>query len=359
MDEITMLSKHGLRCIDLILRELMACNVPFGGKVIVIGGDWRQTLPVVPKGERIDIIEICLKSSFLWSSFETISLVSNMRNEGDVQFNHWLLDIGAGNVSPTEEIPNDAVQIPTSIVHQGNLIGTIFDANINRMSPIELAKRVILAPTNKDILEINRIIIGQQEGTAKVYYSTDSLQSEDVNDNYAYPVEHLYTLNPSGVPPHVLYLNPGTIVMLLRNLNPGKGLCNGTRMIVKTLHASFITCEILSECHRGDVVCIPRINFAPSDSNYPFILKRRQYPVVPAFAMTINEAQGQTFERVGVLLNSPVFCHGQLYVALSRTRNPNFVKIRIMETEGQGCNKNMWFTRNIVFREVIENEIEI
>lgn len=355
MDEITMLSKSGLRCIDTVLRELMNCDIPFGGKAIVIGGDWRQTLPVVPKGRRIDIVETCLKSSPLWRHFEQLSLVSNMRSDGNADFNQWLLDVGIGNVQIIAGLPHDSVQIPSSMVEHGSLIETVFERNINCLTPMELSKCVILAPTNKDILQINRKIIDQQEGIAKIYYSTDSIQSEDVNDVNAYPVEYLYTLTPSGVPPHVLCLKQGTIVMLLRNLNPKKGLCNGTRMIVKDLHNSFITCEIMSDLHRGDIVCIPRINFAPSDSNYPFILKRRQFPVIPAFAMTINKAQGQTFERVGIYLSSPVFSHGQLYVALSRSKNPNFVKVFIEKMDGQGCKSNeCWFTKNVVFKEIFE-----
>ena len=54
IDEVTMLPKHGLRCIEKLLRELMANNKPFGGKVFVVGGDFRQTLPIVPKGSRTD-----------------------------------------------------------------------------------------------------------------------------------------------------------------------------------------------------------------------------------------------------------------------------------------------------------------
>ena len=65
IDEITMLPKNGLRCIDLLLRELMKNDVSFGGKVLVLGGDFRQTLPVVQRGTRTEIIESCIKSSSL------------------------------------------------------------------------------------------------------------------------------------------------------------------------------------------------------------------------------------------------------------------------------------------------------
>ncbi|GBN21871.1 hypothetical protein AVEN_157149-1 [Araneus ventricosus] len=57
IDEITMLTKDDLRCIDSLLRDLMNNNKPLGGKVIIIGDDFRQTLPVIPKGTRADVIE--------------------------------------------------------------------------------------------------------------------------------------------------------------------------------------------------------------------------------------------------------------------------------------------------------------
>jgi len=108
--------------------------------------------------------------------------------------------------------------------------------------------------------------------------------------------------------------------MLLRNLNPKMGLCNGTRLYVLECHRNMIRAEVLSECNRGDIVTIPRIILNPSDVNLPFTLKRRQFPIIPAFSMTINKSQGQTFEHVGILLTEPVFSHGQLYVAMSRLR---------------------------------------
>jgi ATP-dependent exoDNAse (exonuclease V) alpha subunit len=104
----------------------------------------------------------------------------------------------------------------------------------------------------------------------------------------------------------------GCIVMLLRNLNPKKGLCNGSRLKVIALNRNSMTAEILSECNRGSIVVIPRIDLIAADSMLPFTIKRRQIPVIPAYAMTIIKAQGQTFQRVGIVLNESVFAHGQL-----------------------------------------------
>ena len=64
--------------------------------------------------------------------------------------------------------------------------------------------------------------------------------------------------------------------------------------------------------------------------------------------MTINKAQGQTFERVGISLLKPVFGHGQLYVALSRVRSQKSLYIQLP--------LNDYTTKNIVYKEALEHE---
>jgi ATP-dependent exoDNAse (exonuclease V) alpha subunit len=94
-------------------------------------------------------------------------------------------------------------------------------------------------------------------------------------------------------------------------------------------------------------VFIPRIIMSPSGTNWPFILRRCQFHVRMAFAMTINRSQGQTLNNVGVYLPSSVFYHGQLYVAISRVTSSANIKIFSI----QGLNEYM---RNVVYREVLE-----
>jgi len=76
-----------------------------------------------------------------------------------------------------------------------------------------------------------------------------------------------------------------------------------------------------------------KLTFIPSNVEHlPFTLRRRQFPVRPAFAMTVNKSQGQTFKKIGLYLRNPVFSHGQLYVALSRVGNRD--GLHIMVTNG-------------------------
>jgi ATP-dependent exoDNAse (exonuclease V) alpha subunit len=86
---------------------------------------------------------------------------------------------------------------------------------------------------------------------------------------------------------------------------------------------------------------------SPSGTDWPFVLHRRQFLVRVAFAMTINKSQGQTLNNVGIYLPSPVFYHGQLYVAISRVTSSANIKI----FSGQGPHEYM---RNVIYREVLE-----
>ncbi|GBN88673.1 hypothetical protein AVEN_42345-1 [Araneus ventricosus] len=148
-----------------------------------------------------------------------------------------------------------------------NLIEAIYSEHLNDMEVEQLAKRVILAPTNKKTLEMNRSIIAKLQGEPHPFYSSDSIISEDQNDLQNYPPEFLHDLTPSGMPPHALMLKKGVIVMLLRNLNPKQGLYNGTRLLITGLHENVKSAKIVPECNRGGVVFLPRIELTPSDVN--------------------------------------------------------------------------------------------
>jgi ATP-dependent DNA helicase PIF1 len=164
-------------------------------------------------------------------------------------------------------------------------------------------------------------------GEYKIYASADSvMESEDTNPNL-FPVEFLNSLNLNGVPVHELKLKKGMPVILLRNLDTRKGLCNGTRLIVRELLNNVIDCEVVTGISKGHRVFIPRITCTSLSKQLPFTLKRRQFPIQPCFAMTINKSQGQSIGKVGIFLGSPVFSHGQLYVALSRCKNWNCIKV--------------------------------
>jgi ATP-dependent DNA helicase PIF1 len=139
--------------------------------------------------------------------------------------------------------------------------------------------------------------------------------------------------------------------MLLRNLNPSVGLCNGTRLIITQLGSKIIEAKIITGSHIGTKVYIPRIIISVTEHKWPFTLKRKQFPVKVCYGMTINKSQGQTLKKVGLYLPHPVFSHGQLYVAISRVTTPDGLKIMIKDD----TNDLKGYTKNIVYKEIFEN----
>jgi ATP-dependent DNA helicase PIF1 len=193
-----------------------------------------------------------------------------------------------------------------------------------------------------------------------MYHSFDTVMDDPKN---YYPSEFLNTLTPNGLPPHVLKLKVGCPIMLLRNIDPGNRLCNGTRLVVRGFQKNSIDAEFVLGQHAGMWIFLPRIPLCPSDDKmFPFHFKRKQFSVRLSFAMTVNKAQGQTIPMVSVYLLEPVFSHGQLYVALSRATTRSKVKILaipvIDEKKKKWVKKNSTingatYTKNIVYKEVL------
>ena len=354
LDEASMIPAHALRAIDLLLRDLMSNDCPFGGKVIVLGGDFRQVLPVVRHATRAAIVEATLKHSPLWPVFRTLHLVENMRaRKEEKEFAEWLLKVGDGTLhSEVQGACDTAITIPAQCIAQEPLINEIFDG-MTAANVRDYCSCVILCPKNAKTLELNEQVLQQLPGECHTYASVDSAMCDNEEEATNYPPEFLHSLTPSGLPPHILNLKVGAVVMLLRNLNIKEGLCNGTRLMIKRLHQNVIDAEVLLGTHQSKRVLIPRVVLAPSDVDLPFVLRRRQFPVRLAWAMTINKAQGQTFEKVGIHLEEPVFTHGQLYVAFSRARSFADVRVEVIPTSRQGRHEETWTTDNLVYHEVL------
>ena len=204
-----------------------------------------------------------------------------------------------------------------------------------------LAERAILAPKNDAVTTINDTLLDQIPGDHRLYLSRNFL----LNDNEAvqYPSEILEGFTITGVPDHRLLLKVGAPVILLRNLDPPK-LVNGTRLVIKKLHDNIIDATILVGQFKGESLAIPRIPIIPND--FPIAFRRLQFPIKLCFSMSINKAQGQTLQKVGLYLEESCFSHGQLYVGCSRVGSDRNLRIFCPNQR----------TKNVVYSEAL-NEI--
>ena len=105
-DEASMIPKHALNAIDKLLQDVCNNKFPFGGKVILLGGDFRQILPVVRRGQPPDIVEVCIKCSQHWQYVQQFPLTENMRVQSEVEeFFEWLLKLGNGTLPVKADSP--------------------------------------------------------------------------------------------------------------------------------------------------------------------------------------------------------------------------------------------------------------
>lgn len=360
IDEASMMTKHTLKCIHLLLCDITNNKcIPFGGKVVVFSGDFRQTLPVIPKGSKSDILEATIKYSPLWSSLKQLHLTENLRIRNSKEKNSWqkwLLKVGNGEkLQDRSNLPENVIPIPEEMICKKDIVTAIFGEEINTKDVKTLAGKVILTPRNDTATSINNQVIRNIKGEEIHYYSSDSIDIDSTKETY-FPIEFLNSEQPSGMPPHHLILKQGVIVILLRNLQPNRGLCNGTRLTINKLYERFLDATIITGSHKGERVFIPRIDLTPTDTFLPFQLRRRQLPILPAFAITINRSQGQSFQHVGIFLPQPVFGHGQLYVALSRGTDSKNITVFMKDTTTQGkliANVKEIYTPNIVYNEIL------
>ncbi|MCO5551992.1 hypothetical protein L7F22_005500 [Adiantum nelumboides] len=272
-DEAPMTNRNAFEAFDRTLQDIMCSRKFFGGKVLLLGGDFRQILPVVSKGSRPDIVNATLCCSYLWPQVIVLRLFDNMRMRGDdiadIAYCKWLMDVGNGTLTSHEDhtmaIPSDMVLSNQSM---DVLISYVYsDMNRHLGDAIYFRDRAILAPRNSDVDIVNAKILCAMSGDTVEYFSADSIIEDSMQQSFLYSVEFLNGLNfGGGFPVQYLQLKLNAPIILLRNLDPSRGLCNGTPLVCKAFHQRVLEAEIVTRTCVGTRVFIPRICFIYSDS---------------------------------------------------------------------------------------------
>ncbi|XP_074265441.1 uncharacterized protein LOC141587873 [Silene latifolia] len=247
-DEAPMDHRNAFEALDRTIRDIVSYKDPeasskmFGGKVVLLGGDFRQVLPIVSKGKRQDIVQASISRSHIWRSCTVFLLKKSMRvqetgsDDGQRQrFNKWLLAMGDGRLEAKAEEHEDEetwIEIPTEYTSAcGKLdikqvVDEIYPNFIDGSKDDDyLRERAILTPLNETADTVNDYMTEKIPGDYKIYKSCDEVcaASIDSDDQFsAYPTEYLNTVNLQGLPRHELKLKVGMPVMLLRNINPSQ-----------------------------------------------------------------------------------------------------------------------------------------
>ncbi|XP_066385185.1 uncharacterized protein [Miscanthus floridulus] len=265
-DEALMANRKCFEALDRTLRDIEkvknpeAADITFGGKVVVLGGDLRQILPVVEGGTKQDVISAAIITSRLWAHVEVLSLNQNMRlvcspNDACQQqevaaFSRWILDIGEGKAPSFAKdgedepswitIPEELLIVPGEDKLAAIVQSVYPNFETRYRDPLYLSQRAILAPTNELTDTINEYMVPLVHGREKECLSLDTIAKATAQHeayDLLYPIEFLNSISGNNFPQHRIVLKRGVPIMLLCNLNQRAGLCNGTRLTGNAIYA--------------------------------------------------------------------------------------------------------------------------
>ena len=298
IDEISMVRSDLLDCIDVYLKAILRSNLAFGGKQMLFIGDMCQLPPVVNNTEQ-PFLRSSYKSEYFFDSavmkdfHYTLVDFEKVYRQKDAGFIEVLNRVRDGTFSE-----KDLSDLNSRLWQGGDDDGTVHLTTTNAM-----AERI----NSKKLAQLQ----GAQynyKGHAEGKFKLDSLPADEI-----------------------LGLKKGAQVMFLVNDN-AKRWVNGTIGTVTGLSDEGVRVKV------GDA----EVNVGPHDwslYNYKFdehkgeILQElvglfTQFALRLAWAITIHKSQGKTFDNVIIDVGRGAFAHGQLYVALSRCRTLEGIRIK-------------------------------
>uniref|UniRef100_A0A0L8G197 ATP-dependent DNA helicase n=1 Tax=Octopus bimaculoides TaxID=37653 RepID=A0A0L8G197_OCTBM len=188
-DECTMAHKITFEAVDRTLRDIRNCNSMMGNATALLSGDFRQTLPVVPRGIQMDELNASIKSSVLWHHVKTLQLSTNMRSrlsrdQSGELFAEQLLKLGEGRVANDEEQFLSLNPICNSADSVEDLVAEIFPNLLHNYNTDWICERAIPASKNVAVNGINIMVLNKLLGEVFTYNSIDSVVDDKDSVNY-------------------------------------------------------------------------------------------------------------------------------------------------------------------------------
>ena len=287
IDEVSMLNDILFDTIAEIFKIIHKSDKPFGNLQIILVGDMSQLKPI--EGE------YCFYAN-CWDAcnIEVSILTENMRVNSDEPFHNLLQELRWGKI-------NDL-----SLIEKMKL--TVFTGDIK---PTKLFSK------NKDVETTNNYELdlllnaGNESNNYKIIYPRDIIKLKEskkyISDNKISEFVNICV---------------DSQVMVTRNLEPG--IVNGTRGIVVSLNKNSVTIKLVN----GKNYCITYFHIKPefgdtSTTNLDF----KYLPLMLSWAISIHKSQGATIDLLEIDIGDSIFACGQAYVAISRARNSDSVKI--------------------------------
>ena len=329
-DECSMVHTDVADTVHRTLQDVMHDDRPFGGKTVCFMGDFKQLLPVIRYGKGH---EHTIQRCQWWANVRRIQFTKNWRAVEFPEYCNLLESIGTGGL--------EYVDVPASSVvgDLDSLVTAVYGDNI------ACNKNQILALTLETCKIVNKLCLSRMAGDMVECPAADFYP--DCKDPDGFPTDYVESIEMHGAPPFGLELKVGAKYMCIRNLDVQRGIINGTMLELLRIGHRFIQVRLLSGNQTGSVELLTKCIFSitPEASGLPFTVVRRQYPIICAYSLSVHKAQGQSISLLGLVMDTDVFAHGQLYVAFSRVADTSRMKILMRDGETR--------IRNMVFKHLL------
>lgn len=315
VDEVSMVRADLMDAIDLALRKHRQNNLPFGGVQMIFIGDLHQLPPVVEK-ELKDLYNKQYRTPFFFSA--------------EVFHHHKIIKIDLQKIHrQTEPL---FVEILNNLREKKHVWASAQMLNRNVASReflmnLQTDTTVVLCTTNDKTKKINDYYMGKVNSQIREYTAI----IKDQFDPASYPTDE------------VLQLKEGCKVMFIKNDTQLRTYVNGDIGVVRQCRRDAILVE-----SKGRMISVERgvwqkfrydVKYIDVTNEDGIVEKKRivdkvcvgsfeQFPLKLAWAISIHKSQGQTYDSVLIDFDRGCFTSGQAYVALSRCRSYDGVKLR-------------------------------
>lgn len=310
LDEVSMLSKRIFDLLNEMGKNMRNSLKPFGGIQLVLSGDFCQLAPIPTKGDP-DSDKFCFESESWSSVFDSQILLDKIFRQSDPVYLDLLYQVRQGNINKKNyellksrtfnELPKEEKE--DKIV---KLVSTRREAdflNSKMMTAIEGEKHVFrykvsYEPANNTLMSIeDRSLTITKPSKAQLTNEEKFITSNSMFESD-------------------LTVKLGARMMCVRNIDLEKGICNGTIGTVNEIDEHKQTIKM--EFDNGTEYTFGLYDFeSPSIAGFSI----KQFPLIPAWAVTIHKSQGATLEKAYMNLGNSIFAYGQIYVALSRVKS--------------------------------------
>jgi hypothetical protein len=331
IDEISMVRSDLFEMMNQICQKVKGNTLPFGGIPLVVVGDLFQLPPIVSDDEVLKYLQNEYGGIYFFDShviqremhhIKYFELTKSYRQENDPDFVKIL----------------DAFRLPMDAKQKVKIMDLI-NSRVTTDVPNDA---VYVASSNEEVRQVNTKKLGELPGESKTIYAEYNIQKKDgsgnveLNHSQLPSSEDIYEIVLPSAYDSQLTFKKGARVMFTKNSK--SRYINGDFGIIEDFNGQYFT--VTNERTHESVKCPDPFDRYKDSQMYerryemeydsvkhrlvrktPYIQRTKQYPLKLAYAFTIHKAQGQTYEKVILDLNSHIFAPGQLYVALSRAKS--------------------------------------